>query len=399
MSVAEQRTLPAKFVEDLGVDLAKQITAQTGVPIVTTGIAGISQQPGETAAGFKARQDAARAFTTRQESLAGLAPQVAARDPLQTQAQQIAQAGIGSFQPFLSAAQQQATAAGSTLGGIGTGATAFQQDVQNFMSPYQTQVIDATLSEFDRNTAQREQQIRDQQAKLGVLGAGRAGVQLSEFGTGAARERALLQAGLLQQGFGQAQAARQQDIANRFNISQAQQGLGGFQAGLGAQQQALTGGDVRQLGTLGALNQAQAQAQLDAQREATRMATFQPQEQLDRFAGQVTGLLGGYPAQFRQSIVPNPTPLQTALGVGTTLAGIYGAVNPRPIQFGVRPPAAEGGRIGYAEGTDKKGIMQMADVDPLLKDEYDQYVFEMEEMGRTPMSFEEFKRMVLSGQG
>ena len=398
MSVAEQRTLPAKFVEDLGLDLAKQITAQTGVPIVTTGIAGISQQPGETAEGFKARQDAARAFTTRQQSLAGLAPQVAAQDPLQAQAQQLAQAGIGSFQPFVTAAQQQVGAAGTTLGGISTGAPTTQQ-VTDFMSPFQSQVIDATLSEFDRNTAQREQQIRDQQAKLGVLGAGRAGVQLAEFGTGAARERALLQAGLLQQGFGQAQAARQQDIANRFNISQAQQGLGGFQAGLGAQQQALTGGDVRQLGTLGALNQAQAQAQLDAQREATRMATFQPQEQLDRFAGQVTGLLGGYPAQFRQSIVPNPTPLQTALGVGTTLAGIYGAVNPRPIQFGVRPPAAEGGRIGYAEGTDKKGIMQMADVDPLLKDEYDQYVFEMEEMGRTPMSFEEFKRMVLSGQG
>ena len=77
MSVAEQRTLPAKFVEDLGVDLAKQITAQTAVPIVTTGIAGISKQPGETDAGFKARQDAARAFTTRKESLAGLAPQVA----------------------------------------------------------------------------------------------------------------------------------------------------------------------------------------------------------------------------------------------------------------------------------------------------------------------------------
>ena len=67
MSVAEQRTLPAKFVEDLGVDLAKQITAQTAVPVVTTGIAGITQQPGETAEGLKARQDAAKAFTTRQQ--------------------------------------------------------------------------------------------------------------------------------------------------------------------------------------------------------------------------------------------------------------------------------------------------------------------------------------------
>ena len=322
MSVAEQRTLPEKFVEDLGVYLEKQITAQTGVPIVTTGIAGISQQPGETAAGFKARQDAARAFTTRQQSLAGLAPQVAAQDALTTQAQQLAQAGIGSFQPFVTAAQQQIGAAGTTLGGISTGAPTTQQ-VTDFMSPFQSQVIDASLAEFDRNTAQREQQIRDQQAKLGVLGAGRAGVQLAEFGTGAARERALLQAGLLQQGFGQAMQARQQDIQNRFNIAGAQQGLGSFQSGLGGQQQALQGTDIGRLGQLGALNQAQAQAQLDAQREAARMTAFQPQEQLDRFAGQVTGLMGGVAGQGTQTTnIPNPTPLQTALGIGTTLSGI-----------------------------------------------------------------------------
>ena len=92
MAVAEQRTLPAQFVEDLGKDLAKQITAQTGVPIVTTGIAGISQQAGETPAGFKARQDAARAFTLRQQNLAGLAPTVAAQDALQQRAQTIASA-------------------------------------------------------------------------------------------------------------------------------------------------------------------------------------------------------------------------------------------------------------------------------------------------------------------
>jgi hypothetical protein len=64
------------------------------------------------------------------------------------------------------------------------------------------------------------------------------------------------------------------------------------------------------------------------------MATFQPQEQLDRFAGQVTGLMGGYPAQFQQTVRPNPTPLQTALGVGTTLAGIYGMTNPTRNLFG-----------------------------------------------------------------
>jgi hypothetical protein len=324
MAVQETRTLPPKFIEDIGKDLATQITAQSGVPTVATGIAGITQQPGETADDFAKRQQAAREFTTRQESLAGLAPTVAGQDALQQQAQQIAQAGIGSFQPFLNRAAAASTAAGTALGGVGTGAQAFQQDVSQFMSPYQSQVIDATLAEFDRNRQIQEQGIRDQQAKLGVLGAGRAGVQLAEFGTGAARERALLQAGLLQQGFNQAAAQRQQDIANRFGLAQAQRGLGGFEATLGGQQQALTGRDVSQLGTLGALNQAQAQAEADAQREAARQAAFLPQQNLDRFASQITGLMGGYPASgITQTAVPNPTPLQTALGIGTTLAGIY----------------------------------------------------------------------------
>ena len=326
MAVQQVQNLPPQFIQDIGKDLATQITAQTAVPIVTSGIAGIQQQPGETADQFKARQDAATQFGIRQQSLQGLAPQVAQQDALQTQAQTLAQQGVGSFQPFLTAAQQAAGDAATTLGGIATGAPTTQQ-VQDFMSPYQSQVIDATLAEFDRNRQIQEQSIRDQQAALGVLGSGRAGVQLAEFGTGAARERALLQAGLLQQGFGQAMDARQRDIQNRFNIAGAQQGLGAFQSGLGGQQQALQGTDITRLGQLGALNQAQAQAQLDAQREAIRQATFQPQEQLDLFANRVTGLMGGVQGQGTQTTnIPNPTPLQTALGVGTTLAGIYGAL-------------------------------------------------------------------------
>jgi hypothetical protein len=351
MAVTEQITRPAPFVEKLGTNLAENVLAQQGVPIVTGGLGSISQLGGETADQFKARQDAAQRFDVRKQSLAGLAPQVAGQDQLQQQAQTLAQQGVGSFQPFLQQAQSQAQlaaglgtqalgqlgTAATTLGGIGTGAQAFQQDVSQFMSPYQSQVIDASLAEFDRNKAIQEQSIRDQQATLGALGSGRAGVQLAEFGTGAARERALLQAGLLQQGFQQAQGARQQDIANRFGLGQAQagiagatQGLGSFQsglagqqAGLGAQQQQLQGIDISRLGSLGAINQAQAQANLDAQREATRQAAFQPQEQLDRFASQVTGIMGGYPGAVQTTNVPNPTPLQSALGIGTTLAGLY----------------------------------------------------------------------------
>mgnify|MGYP003110538966 FL=1 len=334
MAIQQSQVLPAQFVQDLGQDLAKQVTAQSGVPVVSTGIAGISQQAGESADDFAARQQAAREFTTRQQSLSGLAPQVAGQDALQTQAQNLATQGVGSFAPFLQQAQTAGTAAGTALGGVGLGATAFQQGVQDFMSPYQSQVIDATLSEFDRNTQIQQQRIRDQQAALGALGSGRAGVQLAEFGTGAARERALLQAGLLQQGFGQAAGARQQDIANRGALASQQLGLGQFQAGLGQTQQQATGTDISRLGSLGALNQAQTQAGLDATREAARQATFLPQEQLDRFAGQVTGIMGGYPGQTQQTNIPNPTPLQTALGVGTTLAGIYGATNPTRNLFG-----------------------------------------------------------------
>ena len=299
MATETVRNLPAQFVEDLGKDLATQITAQTAVPVVTRGIGSLTQQTGETPDQFKARQDAATQFGIRQDSLAGLAPQVAQQDALQRQAQTLATQGVGSFQPYLTAAQN--------LTGPMTAA-----QTQQYMSPYQQQVIDATLSEFDRNAAINRQSIRDRAVQAGAFGGGREGVQLAEYDTGSDRNRAALQAQLLQQGFGQAQAQRAADL-------QTQLGLASLVPGLQR-------GDISQLGTLGALNQAQAQAQLDATREATRMATFQPQEQLDRYAAQVAGIMGGYPGQTQTSNVPNPTPLQTALGVGTTLAGIYGAV-------------------------------------------------------------------------
>ena len=298
---------PAPFVEDIGKSLAEQALALQNVPVVSTGIAGLSKQAGETDAGFKARQDAARAFTTRQQNLAGLAPQVAGQDALQRQAQSLAQAGVGSFQPFLQTAQ--------TLTGAGAGTGA--GSVASFMSPYQSQVIDTTLQEFDRQKAIQEQRIRDQAVASGAFGGGREGVQLAEFGTGAARDRAALQAGLLQQGFGQAVARRDQAFRD--------------QQGLAQLLPQLQGTDISRLGSLGALNQAQQQAQLDAQREAIRQAAFAPQDELNRFADITTGIMGGMRGSGTQTTnIPNPTPLQSALGIGSTLAGIYGYLGGRP---------------------------------------------------------------------
>ena len=249
----------------------------------------------------------------------------------------MAQQGLGAYQPYLTGAATAGAAPGAApmgleaYGALGTAAgltgPMTTAQTQAYMSPYQQSVIDATLGEYDIQAQQRQQQM--QAATLGIPGAfggGREGVQLAEYQTGSDRQRAALQAGLLQQGFGQAQQARQQDYLNQMGLSQAQQGLGQYQAGLGQQTQALGGVDVGLAGQVGGAQQAQTQAVLDAQREANRATLYEPYERLGFFGQGLTGLMGGYPAQYQSQIQPNPTPLQSALGIGSVLGGIYGNI-------------------------------------------------------------------------
>ena len=296
MAVQETRVLPPQFIQDLATDYGKQLTALTAQPIDT----------------------------------AKFAPTVATQDPLQTQAATLAASGIGAYQPFVTAAQQAATDFGTGITAAqqltGTGAGTGAGSIASFMSPYQQQVIDTTLAEFDRQRAIQEQNIKSQQAGLGALGSGRAGVQLAEFGAGSDRERAALQAGLLQQGFADAAARRQQDLANQVNLAGQQLQAGQFQTGLAQLVPSLQSRDIRTLGSVGAVQQAQSQAQLDAQREANRLAAFEPYERIGTFGSGVASLISGYPGQRQFTSVPNPTPLQTALGIGTGLAGLYGAL-------------------------------------------------------------------------
>ena len=91
---------PAPFVEDIGKKLSEQALGLQNVPVVTTGPGGLTQGAGETDEGFKARQDAAKAFEVRKQNLAGIAPQVAGQDALQGLAQVKALQGLGSFEPF-----------------------------------------------------------------------------------------------------------------------------------------------------------------------------------------------------------------------------------------------------------------------------------------------------------
>ena len=259
MATQTIQNLPPQYVSDLGKDYATQLAGLTGIALDTD----------------------------------RFAPQVAGQDPLQQMAYNLTQSGIGAYQPYITQAE-----------GF-SGPQAYQQ----FMSPYQKDVIDASLAEFDRKAAQGALGIGTAAAQSGNLGGGREGVMRAEYGAQSDLNRALLQSGLLQQGFTQAnQLANQAFGQQRALASQVQQ--------LGIQ-------DVSQLGLLGGLQQAQQQAVLDAQRERNRLQAFEPYERLNAYGSGVMGLISGVGNPYQTQVTPNPTPLQTALGTAAVLGGIF----------------------------------------------------------------------------
>ena len=225
-----------------------------------------------------------------------MGPQFVAPTSQISQEAQALRGGLGSFAPFLQ------TAAATT------GPTAYQQ----FMSPYQQDVISETLKEFDVQAQKGIPSIAAQAVSRGVLGGGREGVIRSEYQTTSDRNRAALQAQLLQQGFGQAQQAAQQNFMNQMSLAQSAPALFGQQ--------------ISALGALGTQQQAQQQAELSAQQQLLQAQQQQPLSLAQQYGQGVMGLISGYPAQFQTQMTPTPTPLQTALGAGATLAGVYKAL-------------------------------------------------------------------------
>lgn len=396
MAITETRALPAKFIEELGTDYAGQLKAATAKELPTSSFApsvagqtdlqkqattltgqGIgSYQPFLTGAGTGTQAAGAAQQGLAAQTGLGLAQSGLTGAGTQLGAAQSALGTAGTttagVSPFITAAGQGLGAAGALTGTgenlAAVGATPTAGSVASYMSPYQSQVIDTTLAEFDRQAAQRQQAISDQAVALGGFGGGREGVMQSEYQTGSDRNRAALQSQLLQQGFGQGAALRQQDLSNQMGLAQgqlglgqaqlglgqaqagmagqqagmagqrgalaqsqaglaqSQLGLGQFQTGLGQSLQGFQGTDIARAGQVGAADQAQAQAVLGAQQEANRLAAYEPLERLGIYGQGVTGLMGGYPAQYQFTSQPNPSPLAQALGIGSTLGGIYGNV-------------------------------------------------------------------------
>ena len=229
--------------------------------------------------------------TTSAINTASYAQQVAPETQLQQQARGMA-GGLGGYQQYLTQAEQY------------SGPQAYQQ----FMSPYQQQVIDTTLSEFDRQRQIAQQQIGAKAIQAGAFGGAREGVQQAEFGAQSLQDRAALQAQLLQQGYGQAQQAAQTAFTQ--------------QQGLASLQPQLVSGQIGALSALGQQQQQQQQAALDAQAAAAKEAAFEPYTRYGLVGQQLTGLAGGFPGQVQTYNPVQPaSPMQTLFG---TLAGVGG---------------------------------------------------------------------------
>ena len=285
------------------------------------------------------------------------------------QMQQAAVAGQQAAQPFLQAAQQF------------SGPQAFDQ----FMSPYQEQVIDSTREELQRELDRQQAQLGAAAVQSGAFGGGRFGVAQGELAAQGAQGIASTLANLKQQGFQQAQQSAAQALAQQLGLGtaaqqqaasnlglfgqgiqgqlagsqaaqqQAGQNVGLFgaagqqqlgvgsglmqqagqnvglagqalqgQAGLASLQPQLAAQNVGLLGQFGQQQQLQQQAIIDAQKQGAKMIAYEPYDRFGFFGGQLTGIMGGYPGgvSFSSQMQQTPNAFQQILGGLGTVAGI-----------------------------------------------------------------------------
>jgi hypothetical protein len=282
---------PAPYLEAAGQTYLDLLTQKTGQAPTTAQMTAMSPQ----VAGQNVLSQAAQQQAATQAGLGALT-----FDPTTGAVTGAGQGtGIAGYQPFLQQAQQY------------SGPGAYQQ----FMSPYQQDVINTTLTEYDRQRQIQQQGIASQAIQAGAFGGGREGVQQAEFDAQSLQNRAALQAQLLQQGYGQAQQA----AGTAFSQQQS----------LAALQPQLTATGIQQLGAAGTSNLAYQQAVLDAQRQAAQFSYQEPYQRLSVLGSGITGLLAGQPqAPYSQQVTPlggaaqQASPLSQALQSAATVYGL-----------------------------------------------------------------------------
>ena len=282
------------YLEDTAKDFAKQSVATYSAPIETSTFTGGLDAQGVRASG---------------PGITGLNPFVAGLDPLQTQAIGLAQQGVGSYKDYLDAAKTNiANQAGLT------GADAYK----DFMSPYQQQIIDASLDEFDASRVGNRQAIQDAAVASGNFGGGREGAMLGQYDADTTAGRAGLLAQLNQGAFTQANQLAAQAFGQQGQMAQNQFGLSNFGRGS-------MGQDISALGNLGALGQGITQANLTANQQAARTAAFEPYGRLQQYGQGLTGLAGGVASAYADP-APIQSPLNTAINSAVGIGGLFGKI-------------------------------------------------------------------------
>ena len=298
------------YLEDTAKDFAKQSVATYSAPIETSTFTGGLDASGQRASGA---------------GITGVNPFIAGMDPMQTQAMGLATQGVGSYAPFLQSAQGNVAAGAQNYANQAglTGPNAYQ----NFMSPFQQQVIDTSLADFDSSRVANRQAIQDAAVGSGNFGGGREGAMLGQYDADSTAGRAGLLAQLQQGAFGQASNLAQQAFQNQGQMAQNQFGLANQQFGLSNFGRTGMGQDISALGTLGGLNQQLAQANLTANQQAAKTAAYEPYGRLNQYGQGLTGLAGGVASSYADP-APVQSPLSQAIagatGVGSIFARLYG---------------------------------------------------------------------------
>ena len=260
--------------------------------------------------------------------------QVAGLSPTQTSAMNLAMQGIGSFQPFLQAAQAAQTAGLGTIGTgaqIAAGADFSPGAARAFMDPYQQAVTQEALKEVDRQAAMAQNQLAGQAVKAGAFGGSRFGIQQSELGRSAQdlKSRRIFEdlSRNFQQAQGAARAANQQRLqAGQIfgQLGRATSGIGGAMAGLGGQLQQQQRQDVNQLLGIGGLQQQQAQKEFDVGTANIAAMENAPFARLSTSAGILQQLLPNLVGSQTISPFAQPNPYAQMAGLVAGASGLAG---------------------------------------------------------------------------
>ena len=249
--------------------------------------------------------------------------------------------GVASYQPYLTA--------GAGFNQAAANLADPSQDYQAFMSPYQQQIIDTTMADYDRQSQISKQGISQNALTSGAFGGSRQGVAEAEYQSNSDRNRSAVLAGLYGQGYNQAQDLRQQSMNNQLGLGALQNQMAQFVPGLESQR-------VAGLEALGAQDQVLEQSKLNAITTANQTAYQLPMQRISDYANIYGTIAGAMPGQ-QQAPGFRDNPIYTGIGGFANVMGAFGNASQAPQAPGGN---VTGGYTGFGGGYGRNPDVFMA---------------------------------------